>query len=95
MKTVRGRILRTAEPRDISEQPAATWLVPAGKYEQRAQVYHYMCCCFLACGITRLYSNDKNMGLQQIICSFLNNYRSKNPAATESSRDSRADPVSA
>lgn len=77
-------VFLTAKPRERSEwqQPV---LIPQGSYEQRMQVCQYKYFCFLAHGIAHLYSNNQNMRLQKMIYSFLNIYRPKNPAATESS----------
>lgn len=60
-------------------------LIPGGSYEQRMQVCQYTYFCFLAHGITYLYSNNQSTGLRQMIYSFLNIYRPKDPAVTESS----------
>lgn len=53
-------------------------LIPEGGYEQRMQVCQHIYFCFLAHGVTHLYSNNQNTGLRQMIYG-------KDPAATESS----------
>lgn len=58
-------------------------LIPQGSYKQRMQVCQYI--SFLAHGITHLFADNQNVRLQKMIYSFLNIYRPKDPAPTESS----------